>query len=151
VVIQRFQREPLNGFVNMGTLLRPDGLEVLTPSGTVSLLPWTEVKIVRFVRDFDSHDADAGRTAFLSRPRVDGVWVKVAFTDGDTLEGVMPNNLLHMEAEGVYLTPPDSAVRIFVPRSALTSVQVLGVVGGPLTKNRRKPAAPKAQIGLFEA
>jgi hypothetical protein len=48
--------------------------------------------------------------------------------------------------------PPDSSSsqqRIFVPRVALRSVAVLGVIGSPLKKKKTKPA-PKEQIGLFE-
>jgi hypothetical protein len=50
------------------------------------------------------------------------------------------------------VTPPDpfgNQQRIFVPRTSLASVEVLGVVGSPLKKRKAKPAA-KDQIGLFE-
>jgi hypothetical protein len=36
-----------------------------------------------------------------------------------------------------------------VPRAALQSVEVLGVVGSPLKKRKAKPA-PAGQIGLFD-
>jgi hypothetical protein len=41
----------------------------------------------------------------------------------------MPNNLLHVEPLGFNLIPPDTTQRLWVPREAVTSVQVLGVVG----------------------
>jgi hypothetical protein len=48
--------------------------------------------------------------------------------------------------------PPDpysNNQRVFVPRTALRSAEVLGVVGSPLRK-RRARAAAKEQIGLFD-
>ena len=41
----------------------------------------------------------------------------------------MPNNLLHVEPLGFNLIPPETTQRLWVPRQALTSVQVLGVIG----------------------
>jgi hypothetical protein len=80
---------------------------------------------------------------------VDGLWVRLKFRDNETLEGVVNNDLLALLDSGLQITPPDlngAAVRIFVPRSALSEVTVLGVVGVA----RRKPAAATpAQPKLF--
>ena len=92
------------------------------------------------------------RRVFLTRPKIEGLWVRLRFRDDDVLEGVMPNNLLQLEHYGFTLIPPDSLSnhqRIFVPRAALRSVEVLGVVGSPLTRRKAKTPA-KEQIGLFE-
>jgi UDP-3-O-[3-hydroxymyristoyl] glucosamine N-acyltransferase, LpxD len=71
------------------------------------------------------------------------------FIDGDTLEGVVPNDLLGLLDNGLHITPPDlnsPTDRIFVPRPALSELTVLGVVGVA----RRKPApAPTTQPRLF--
>lgn len=122
---------------------------MLTLSGTVTVVPYTEVKTVYFVREFSATDPADGRRAFLNRPKLDGVWVRFTFRDRDTLEGVMPNNLLQMETAGFHGIPPHGAQRVFVPRAALTEVQVLGVVGSPLRAKKKKPAT-EGQIGLFE-
>ena len=148
VQIQRFDREALAGFVNPATYLTPDGLELLHLAGTVSVVPYSEIKSVFFVRDFGA--LETTRRNFLSRPKLDGLWLRLSFRDGDTLEGVIPNNLLQLEAAGFSLIPPDSTQRVFVPRLALREAQVLGVVGSPLSGARRKKPAPKEQIGLFE-
>lgn len=77
---------------------------------------------------------------------MDGLWVRLKFRDGDTMEGVVPNDLLSLLDRGVQITPPDLhglTLRIFIPRAALTEMIVLGVVGIA----RRKPAPP--QPGLF--
>jgi hypothetical protein len=68
------------------------------------------------------------------------------------MEGIMPNNLLPLEPYGFTVIPPDSysnQQRVFIPRAAVRSVEVLGVVGSPL-KKRKAPAVPKEQIGLFD-
>src|SRR5437016_14657927 len=112
-----------------------------------TLFPYTtlfrsRVRSVYFVREF-SDDFAPERKAFLSRPKLDGLWVKLRYSDGETLEGVVPNDLLALLDNGLQITSPDlnsSTARIFVPRAALTEVNVLGVVGVA----RRKPAAAAA-------
>jgi hypothetical protein len=147
VLVERFDRETVPGFVNPSSWLTGAGLELLTTAGSVSVLPYRDVKAVYFVREF-TDDLPAQR-AFASRPRTGGLWLRIMFRDGDVIEGVMPNNLLQVEAEGVHILPPDSANRVFIPRMAVLGIQVLGVVGSPLRSNRRKPAS-KDQIQLFE-
>jgi hypothetical protein len=101
------------------------------------------------VRDF-SDDFEPERKAFLSRPKLDGLWLRLRYLDGETLEGVVPNDLLSLLDNGVQITPPDvnsTTDRIFIPRTALSEITVLGVVGIA----RRKPAAAPvaAQPRLF--
>ncbi len=78
----------------------------------------------------------------------------MTFRDGDLLDGVLTNNLLLLDPQGYMVTPPEAYSnnqRIFVPRSALESIQVLAVVGGPLRKaGKRKVKPDLAQGGLFE-
>jgi len=151
-LIRRYDRETLSGFVNPGSFLQPDGVELLSGEGYASLVPYPEVKYVAFVRDFEG-GAEPERTTFQTRPKMAGLWVNLRFRDGAVLEGIIPNNLLSIESNGITVTPPDSAgnlQRVWAPRRSLAGVEVLGVVGSPLRK--RKPAAttPKDQIGLFE-
>ena len=80
---------------------------------------------------------------------MDGLWVRLRYSDGETLEGVIPNDLLNLLDNGVQITPPDlnsNTERIFVPRGSLREITVLGVVGIA----RRKPAVPSiVQPRLF--
>jgi len=152
VVIRRFDREPLTGFVNPQTYLQPEGVELLSPSGALAAIPYSDIKVVCFVRDFDSQEPAQDRKVFNTRPKTDGVWVRMQLRDGDVLEGVLPNNLLQLVPEGFTVTPPDAYSnnqKLFVPRAALSQINVLGVVGSGL-KRRKPKAAPKEQIGLFE-
>jgi hypothetical protein len=149
VHLQRFDRESLAGFVNPATYLRPDGIELLQRSGNLVAVPYPEIKTVYFVKDFPTGEP-GGRRSFLNRPKQDGLWVRLTFRDHDALEGVIQNNLLLIHDLGFDIIPPDSTLRVFVPRAALLEVQVLGVVGSPLRADRRKKPPAKEQIGLFE-
>lgn len=152
IVAIRFEREPVQGFVNPLAFLQSDGVEVLTNAGAVLTLPYPDVKAVCFVRDFDSGPFWKENRTFASRPKVEGLWVKLQFRDGDTMEGLIGNNLLHVEERGFSVTPPDSGLqnRIWVPRAAVGSVQVLGVVGRPLRKAPKPKPVAKEQLKMFE-
>jgi hypothetical protein len=152
VLIRRFEREPLVGFVSPDVYQRADGIEVLTIGGSVSLVPYNEVKSVCFVKDFEAADQEPERKVFNTRPKTDGLWVRMTFRDDEVMEGVLANNLLQLDAYGFTVVPPDpysNNQRIFIPKAALKELQVLGVVGSPLKRRKAKPAA-KEQIGLFE-
>jgi len=139
VVLVLADRKTLRGYLNPARLGQLDPIDVLTPDGEHIEVPLARVRSIYFVRDF-SDDFEPERKAFLSRPKLDGLWVKLRFNDGDTLEGVIPNDLLSLLENGLQITPPDlnsSSDRIFVPRSALSELTVLGVVGIA----RRKPVA----------
>lgn len=152
VLIRRFEREPLVGFINPQVYLRADGIEVLTTGGEVSVVPYGEVKSVCFVKDFDAAEQESERKVFNTRPKTDGLWVRMTFRDDEVMEGILANNLLQLDPYGFTVVPPDpysNNQRIFLPKTALKELQVLGVVGSPL--KRRKPKAEvKEQIGLFE-
>jgi hypothetical protein len=139
VVIELLEKKLLRGYLNPARLPQALLVDLLTPDGTHEEVPLEKVRAIYFVRDLDE-DIEMERKSFLSRPKLDGLWVRLRFRDGDSLEGVIPNDLLGFQDNGLQLTPPDfnsNTDRIFVPRGALTELTVLGVVGIA----RRKPAA----------
>ena len=151
VVIRRFDRESLAGYVHPQTYLRPSGVELLTPDGAFNLIPYDELKAVHFVKDFET-GAQAETRIFNTRPKLDGLWLRMKFRDDELMDGILANNLLQLEPYGFTVTPPEpysNNQRVFVPRAALAEVQVLGVVGSPLRTRKAKPTA-KEQIGLFD-
>ena len=150
VLIERFDRAPLAGYVTPQVYLTPDGVDLLSPSGTAQVVPYEEVKAVCFVRDFDGADPSREPKIFNTRPKMEGLWVRLRFRDGELREGLLPNNLLQLEPQGfTYLPPnPTNNQRVFVPKTALAEVQILGVVGSPLRPRKTKPV-PKEQIELF--
>ena len=146
VVVRFLNRSVLRGYLNPGKLGEADTIELLTPDGEQRTFAVKEVRSIYFVREF-TDDFEPERKAFLSRPKLDGLWVRLKFRDEDTIEGVVPNDLLSLLDRGVQITPPDlhgTTLKIYIPRTALTEMTVLGVVGIA----RRKPAAPP-QPGLF--
>ncbi len=152
VLVRRFDRESLIGYVNPQTYLQPVGIELLRPDGSVALLSYDEVKTVYFVRDFDVAEEPSGARVFNTRPKIGGLWIRMRFRDNEVMDGVLQNDLLRLDPFGFTLVPPDPTFtqqRVFVPRAALEEVQVLGVVGSPLTRKKAKPV-PKEQIRLFE-
>jgi hypothetical protein len=135
-------KKALRGYLSPARLGQSEPIDVLTPDGEHEQISLAKVRAIYFVREF-SDDFEPERKAFLSRPKLDGLWVRLRFTDNETLEGVIPNDLLSLIDNGLQITPPDlnsTTDRIFVPRSALSEVTVLGVVGIA----RRKPAAAAA-------
>jgi hypothetical protein len=142
VVVVLADKKTLRGYLSPTGLGQADPIDLLTPDGEHEGIPLARLRSIYFVRDFSS-DFEPERKAFLSRPKLDGLWVRLRYLDGETLEGVIPNDLLSLLDHGVQITPPDlnsTTDRIFVPRSALAEVTVLGVVGIA----RRKPAAAAA-------
>jgi hypothetical protein len=157
VIVSRRDREPVAGFVNPRTYLQPGGVEVLSTSGQIVLLPYPEVEAVCFVRDFDAGESWRQHRSFQARPRSPGLWLRLVFRNGEQLEGLAANNLLLLEPYGVAITPNDPTFmnqKIFVPRAALLDCQVLGVIGSPLRKAAKAAATDKAdqrQLPMFES
>jgi hypothetical protein len=146
VVVLLLDRSVLRGYLNPGKLGDTDTLDLLTPEGEHRTFAIKDVRSIYFVREF-TDNFEPERKAFLSRPKLEGLWVRLKFRDNDCIEGVVPNDLLSLLDRGVQITPPDlhgTTVRIFIPRTALSEMMVLGVVG----ISRRKPAAT-VQPGLF--
>jgi hypothetical protein len=152
VLVVRFDRETLAGFVQMPSGLEVECVELLQPGGSLVQVPLSETKLVCFIRDFEGGESWREHRAFATRPKTAGLWLRFKFRDGDWLEGVAPNDLLLNDRAGFQAVPPDPTFqnqRFFVPRVALASVQVLGVIGSPLRKRAQKKE-PEDQIKMFE-
>jgi hypothetical protein len=120
-------------------------LEILDLDGKVQRLPWEQVKWVCYVRDFPADDAVNPerllRKRFAIRPRTPGLWLRMTLTDGEELEGLAGNDRSLIEGAGLLLTPPDTrsnTQRIYVPRQAIQSLEVLSLIGAP---GRRRTTA----------
>ena len=122
--------------------VREGKLELLNTSGNVVAIDLKDIKAVYFVREFGDSDSLTRKT-FTTRPRTEGLWVRLKFKDNEILEGMMPNDLSLTTAEGFLINPPDlrsNMQRIFVPRTALESLTVLAVIGAT---HRRRKGAPR--------
>jgi hypothetical protein len=149
VIVRKMGRDSISGYVSPANFVVEGKLELLNPSGKVVLIDLPEVKSLDFVRDF-SDTSVAGRKTFTTRPRTDGLWVRLKFIDNDVLEGLMANDLTQVIPEGFLITPPDTrgnTQRIFVPRTALLELNVLAVIGRP--EAHKKTAEDIRQEKLF--
>ncbi|HJW99486.1 MAG TPA: hypothetical protein VJ453_04970 [Terriglobales bacterium] len=149
VIVRKMDRDSLTGYVAGSKFVVDGKLELLTQSGKVIFIDLREVKGVYFVRDFNDTES-LGRKTFTTRPRSEGLWVRIEFVDNDVLEGLMPNDLTLLDGEGYLIIPPDirsNTQRIFVPRSALSSLTVLAVIGGGT--RRRREERDTGQVAMF--
>ena len=152
VLLARFDREPVEGFVQASVGFDGEAIDVLTPSGSLLRVPVLETKAVCFVRDFEAGETWREHRTFLTRPKTPGIWVRLLFRDGDSVEGMLQNNLMLVEPAGFSIIPPDPTFqnqRIFVPRAALREVQVLGVIGSPLKRRAAKKPDGEGQLEMF--
>jgi hypothetical protein len=144
VVVLLLDGTAIKGYVNAKLLEHAETIELLTREGEYQSVPVDHVKCVYFVREFDM-DFELERKTFLSRPKLDGLWVRLRFRDDEILEGIVSNDLLGLLNSGVQLTPPDlhgNTLHMFIPRSALLEMKVLGVVGVS-RRAARQPAEPR--------
>ncbi|MBI2956764.1 MAG: hypothetical protein HYY26_05580, partial [Acidobacteria bacterium] len=131
VVVETFDGQRLPGYVNLRQFDQPESLLLLDPAGEMQQLPWKNVKVAWFVRDWEEPPARPDRLVFQRRPRLEGLWVRLRLRDNEVLEGVIVNDLLQMSPHGYLFTPPDlngSHQKAFVPRAALAAMEVLAVV-----------------------
>ncbi len=148
VVVRKMDRDAVNGYVASSEFIVDGKLEILNTAGNVVLIDLREVKGVYFVRDFNDTDSLTRKT-FTTRPRVEGLWVRLRFKDTELLEALMPNDLTQTTPEGFFVNPPDTRSniqRIFVPRTALAELTVLAVIGAAA---RKRKAADERQPVLF--
>jgi hypothetical protein len=152
VVAYRFDRQPLEGFVNPATFLLPDGVELITMAGAVEVVPYAQLKAVCFVGEPGHFDLFQSDHFFTRRPRNPGLWTRFTLRDGDRIDGILPHNLSDWPRQGYMATPPRaSAVRqkIFIPREAIQITELQGVIG--LAKDKAKPGKqPAGQLKMFE-
>lgn len=151
VVVVLGDKSALRGYLNPSRLGKSEALDLLTEGGENREISLEDVRCVYFVRDFTGN-YEPLRKAFLSRPKLDGLWVRLKFRDNDSLEGVVPNDLLAILDAGVHITPPDmqgDTQRMFIPRAALVEMKVLGVVGIARRSAGAAAAAASGQSRLF--
>jgi hypothetical protein len=155
VVVLLLDRASLKGYLNPATLGRTESIEILTQAGERRSVGLADIKSVYFVREF-SDSFEPERKTFLSRPKLDGLWVRLRFRDEEIMEGIVGNNLLDLLDAGVQITPPDlhgNTLRMFVPRTALIEMKVLGVVGvarrAPRSHRDTAPRTAAIQSKLF--
>lgn len=149
VIVRKLDRDTAAGYV--GSEYIADGkLELLNTAGNVVTIALSEIKGVYFVREF-SEPESLTRKTFTSRPRAEGLWVRLHFRDNEIIEGLMPNDLIQEGSDGFSIIPPDTrsnTQRIFVPRSALAEMNVIAVIGEKKSQRGGRPEDTR-QVPMF--
>jgi hypothetical protein len=151
VIVRKMDRDSVSGYVSPTQFVNEGKLELLNTAGNVVAMELREIKGVYFVRQFGDSESLTRKT-FTSRPRSEGLWVRLRFKDNEILEGLMPSDLTQNLPEGYLVNPPDqrsNTQRIFVPRTALESLTVLAVIGAT-RRPRRGPTDDQRQVPMFE-
>lgn len=149
-MVRKVDRDTINGYVAPANFVTEGKLELLNTAGNVVSIELKDIKVVYFVREFGETESP-NRKTFTTRPRTEGLWVRLRFKDNEVLEGMMPNDLSVNMPEGFLINPPDlrsNTQRIFVPRTALDSLTVLSVIGA--SRRQRKPSLDVRQVPMFE-
>jgi hypothetical protein len=176
VIVRRFLGDtvpgylPLARFVRTRTSGRPDdrAVDLLDLSGRIHTIALDEIKHICYVREFNLTDPAnperITRRTFIARPRTEGLWLRLTFrnppgltpsptAEPEQFEGLAPLDLSFaddlVQDAGLFLIPPDirsNTQRIYVPRPAITELQLLAVITTP----SRKKAAPGSSAASLQ-
>lgn len=156
VIVRKFSRDWLAGYLPPSGFVHDERLEMLDLAGKVIELELADVKWVCFVRDFNSGEPNNPerlvRRTFAGRPRSEGVWLRMRLKDTESIEGLAANDVSLLDADGIFLTPPDTrsnTQRIFLPRASVTELEVVAVVGSAVKRKPGPAAASVEQETLF--
>jgi hypothetical protein len=162
VIVRRFSGDTIPGYLSHASIVRGHAIDLLDLSGRILSLPLNDIKTVCYVRDFNLTDTQnperLTRRSFLARPRSEGLWLRLTFRSGDLLEGLAPTDRTLLDSliddAGLFLIPPDTrsnTQRLYVPRAAITELQLLAVVTTPSRRpaTTERPAKKNLQDELF--
>lgn len=157
VFLYRFDRQPQEGVVAPGSYLLEAHIELITLGGNLQTVGYGEFKALCFTSETAQADLFTGHSLFERRPKMPGLWARFTFRDGDVLDGLLSHSLLEWPSAGYLIVPPKAGAarqRVFIPRSALSSTELKGVVGSLTGTGRRKNALPdkedRSQLKMFE-
>ena len=157
-ILRKHSRDWVAGYLPLAGFARAGHVEMLDLDGKVISLDAEDLKWICYVRDFNSGELNNPerlvRRTFAGRPRGDGIFIRTRLKDGDTIEGLAPNDVSLVSSDGVFLTPPDlrsNTQRIWIPRSSIDEMEVVAVIGAAKRKVT-PPPKPKdeRQEELFD-
>lgn len=121
------------------------------------MVAFAEVKALCFVSEGGQADLFTEHTLFARRPKQPGLWTRFTFRDGDQLDGLLSSNLLEWPEWGYSAVPPRAGATrqwVFIPRLAVTGVELRGVVSRPAAPKRpgshKAVEAEETQLTMFE-
>jgi hypothetical protein len=99
-------------------------------SGMVEDISLANVKAVFFVRDFSGDTSHIDLLFHDHLPAMECLWIRIQFSDGETIEGIINNTQDHLMGPGFFMAPADPIGNnwlIYVLKSTLTGFEVLGL------------------------
>src|ERR1700761_5517830 len=92
VIVRLFKGGLAWGYLPAAGFYDDAQLTLMEVDGRAKTIDFRDIKTICYVRDFnvdDSADPERlGRRRFQSRPRAEGLWLRLEFLDGDGLEGL---------------------------------------------------------------
>ena len=161
VIVRKLTRDWCAGYAAANPAGESEELELILSSGKLIRIAWDQIKWVCYVRELTGGESGGNDTVnperllrhrFTSRPRIDGLWLRLTLTDSDEIEGVAANDRSLVDGSGLLLTPPDTrsnTQRVFVPRSSIRELTVLGVIS-PISPARSQHSKTGPQPLLFD-
>jgi hypothetical protein len=157
-LLYRFDRRPVEAVVDPGCYLQGAHIELITIGGNLQAVPYADVKALCFASDPGREDLFRLYSLFERRPKVPGLWTRFTLRDGDRIDGMLSHNLIEWPATGYLITPPRadaSRQLVFIPRAAITSTELLGVVGisalsEAAVRRRREESKKAGQLTIFD-
>jgi len=151
---------PVAGYLPASGFIEAGNVALMDPGGRVISFVLRDIKWIAYVRDFNTGDAlepeRLGRKTFPARPRSEGLWLRMSFRDGDELEGLAGLDITFLDSivtdAGLMVAPPDArsnTQRVYVPRSALTGLELLGLVTSAAKRKAATKPAREPQPWLF--
>jgi hypothetical protein len=106
----------------------------LADSGTEQEVSTEHAKAVFFVKTFDGDTRHRALHFHENAPIVQGLWVRVAFRDGETIEGIISNSRDFVLEPGFFMMPTDPNGNnrlIYILKDRLKDFNVLGMRNAP--------------------
>lgn len=106
---------------------KPIQLKAAGNGAAATTVDWESVKAIHFIKDIEAEHEDGVRF-FDSAAIPPYLWVRVAFTDGELIEGKIDNELSLINGAWLMLYPLDDAANhecVCIPRTAIASLQVI--------------------------
>jgi hypothetical protein len=111
----------------------PDKIHLsLADSGKKVSVELNDLKAMFFVKSFEGSKQYNEVKFFKAHPLVEGLWVRLKFSDNESTEGVIYNSMHYLVNPGFFMKPPDPLSNnqiVYVLRSSLQDFRVLGVRG----------------------
>jgi hypothetical protein len=159
-IVRLFNASTVSGYLPPMGFTVGDQVSLMDTSGISIPISINDIKLIAYVRDFISGNSDdpdrLGRRSFPARPRTEGLWLRLTFRDGDILEGLAASDITFLDSpvidRGLTVTPPDArsnTQRLYVPRSALTGLQLLGVISSAARRKLASTPPRETQPWLF--